>query len=350
MAIKGDAGQNPQFYADLGSLQQLKRQAKTDTPEALKQVAQQFEQMFLSMLTKSMRDANESFGEDNVFNSSEVRFYQDMLDSQLTTEMSQSQGVGLADVLVRQLSRQFDVRMDQDKQERDRSESLSEAEQLLNRAFDQGAVSAASVVLSRAMRPVEQAPSVTPIEEALDQLVDRAQNAPARDNESLPEKFESPEAFVTALLPQAEKVAQELGVDPKVLLAQAALETGWGKHIIRDANGDSSYNLFNIKADKRWGGERAQVNTLEYRDGAAQKERAFFRSYQSYEQSFRDYADFLKNSPRYQQALEMASDPRAYLKELQAAGYATDPAYAEKITDIFERRIAAMNLNAVKEG
>jgi flagellar protein FlgJ len=363
MSINNDSGHNSQFYADMGSLQKLKQQAKTDTPEALKEVAQQFEQMFLGMLMKSMREANATFGEDNVFSGGNVGFYQGMLDNQLTQEISQAQGIGLSEVLARQLSHQLHVRMDDDDEKK--PASLSGAEQLLNRAFDQGASAAASSVLGQRQANVtgnaagktEFPPSITPISETVEQLAAAAlakstgaNSTAALAAETMPDKFESPEEFVAALLPLADEVAAELGVDPKVLLAQAALETGWGKHIIRDANGDSSNNLFNIKADKRWDGERAQVNTLEYRDGLAQQEKALFRSYDSFEQSFRDYADFLKTSPRYQQALDAAADPRQYLQQLQAAGYATDPAYADKITTIFESRILAMGLNIPKEG
>ena len=134
---------------------------------------------------------------------------------------------------------------------------------------------------------------------------------------SYPQRFESPVQFVEALMPLAESVASEIGVDPKVLLAQAALETGWGKHLVQRGEGGSSYNLFNIKADSRWDGDSAATMTLEFRDGVAQRERAAFRAYDSFEQSFRDYISFLKNSPRYQIALQSAGDPYAYLNQLQ---------------------------------
>lgn len=354
MAINNDPNHNPQFYADMGSLQKLKHQAKTDTPEALKQVAEQFEQMFLSMVMKSMRDANASFGEDNPFSSGDVRFYQGMLDSQMTQEMSQGQGIGLADVLARQLSHQLNVRMDDASDKK--QQPLSDSERLLNNAINQGASAAASTLLGQNVvheaGKTEEPPSIIPVAKTVETLV--VSNAKKLDSRAasvaVPRTFDSPEEFVTHLFPLAKEVAADLGVDPKVLLAQAALETGWGKHIIKDSVGESSNNLFNIKADKRWDGDRAQVNTLEYRDGLAQQEKAQFRSYDSFEQSFRDYADFLKNSPRYQQALEAAADPRKYLQQLQAAGYATDPAYAEKITAIFENRILAMDVNTPKEG
>jgi flagellar protein FlgJ len=156
-----------------------------------------------------------------------------------------------------------------------------------------------------------------------------------------PQRFETPEQFVQTLLPLAESVAAELGVDPKVLLAQSALETGWGRYLVQRPEGGSSHNLFNIKADSRWSGENASVGTVEFRNGVAQKERAAFRVYDSYEDSFRDYANFLRNSPRYQHALEQAADPYQYLSRLQEAGYATDPEYAQKISRIFDGDVLA---------
>jgi len=125
-------------------------------------------------------------------------------------------------------------------------------------------------------------------------------------------------------------------VDPKVLVAQSALETGWGKKVISTADGSSSYNLFGIKAGDNWHGRSAGVNTLEYRDGVAAMERASFRAYDSVGEAFRDYANLLKDSPRYQPALAAGGDDQKFLDGLQQAGYATDPRYADKIMRIVE--------------
>ena len=157
---------------------------------------------------------------------------------------------------------------------------------------------------------------------------------------------DSPEEFVTTLQPYAEQAAAELNVNADALLAQAALETGWGRHVIHTGDGNSSHNLFNIKADQRWGGDRVNVNTLEYRDGLAQQERADFRHYDSYAQSFSDYVDFLKNNPRYQRALEAGSDSAAYADELQKAGYATDPEYASKIKRLLNSEAISLAFDA----
>jgi len=154
-----------------------------------------------------------------------------------------------------------------------------------------------------------------------------------------PVAFESQQQFVDTLLPYAEAAADELGVAPQVLIAQAALETGWGNAVQKLPNGRSSYNLFNIKAGADWRGQKLSVNSLEYIDGVARKERSAFRVYDSYAQSFADYVNFIKSSPRYAQALNVAEDPQAYATELQQAGYATDPIYAEKVMNILQRNV-----------
>ncbi|PZR41024.1 MAG: flagellar assembly peptidoglycan hydrolase FlgJ, partial [Ectopseudomonas oleovorans] len=128
--------------------------------------------------------------------------------------------------------------------------------------------------------------------------------------------------------------AEKIGVDPRYLVAQAALETGWGKSIIRTRDGESSHNLFGIKTHNSWDGESARVLTTEYKGGKAVKEAASFRAYDSYAQSFDDYVSFLQNNGRYEKALSSTENPERFVKELQQAGYATDPNYARKISQI----------------
>jgi len=146
--------------------------------------------------------------------------------------------------------------------------------------------------------------------------------------------FESPQDFVNALWPVAQDIGKQMGVEPKAILAQAALETGWGKHIIHDEQGNNSHNLFGIKADHRWNGSSAEVMTLEYRDGVPLKEKAPFRAYESYEESLKDYARFVGESERYQPAVENGHSIKQYSEGLQQGGYATDPRYAQKIQRI----------------
>ncbi|MBU2179068.1 MAG: glucosaminidase domain-containing protein, partial [Gammaproteobacteria bacterium] len=130
--------------------------------------------------------------------------------------------------------------------------------------------------------------------------------------------------------------AAHLGLEPLALIAQAALETGWGQRMFKTGTGQNSNNLFGIKAQANWQGQVAVVDTLEYRQGVAQKEKARFRAYDNAEQSLHDYVDLIQSNPRYQAALSVASDTKAYFQRLQAAGYATDPNYAQKILSVLE--------------
>ena len=148
------------------------------------------------------------------------------------------------------------------------------------------------------------------------------------------EPFASPEDFVRRLLPAARATAEELGVDPRVLVAQAALETGWGKAVIQRDDGSSSHNLFGIKADSRWSGDTVHASTLEYEEGVVMRRREPFRAYASFADSFSDYLTFLRENPRYGEVLDRTGDPQGFVEGLQQAGYATDPKYAEKILSI----------------
>jgi flagellar protein FlgJ len=327
---------NSKLYSDLNSLQELKVQAKNDKPEALREVAKQFEQIFLSQMLKSMRDANESFSDpDSVFTGGDVRFYQDMLDQQMTLDMVEGKGIGLTDVLVRQLSNQLQVAVGDDSQKGDKTNT--DSENWLRRAYGNGANLAASAVLGE--HQFNASKNDVALQKSIDELQKAKDELYAKTNENMPERFESAQEFVDNLMPLAQRVAKELGVDPKVLLAQAALETGWGKHMVRSGDGQNSFNLFNIKAGGSWQGDYKAANTLEFKNGLMTREVAKFRSYDSYESSFKDYVQFLKNSPRYQQAIESAADPEKYVQLLQKAGYATDPKYADKISSIFNSSI-----------
>ncbi len=148
--------------------------------------------------------------------------------------------------------------------------------------------------------------------------------------------IESPEDYVNKVLPHAQNAAKELGVAPEFLVAQSALESGWGKRVAQDSHGASSHNLFGIKAGGNWDGPVANAKTLEYSDGIAKQERASFRKYDSFEASFNDYVSFLKSNPRYQDAVRNTSNPAEFGRALQDAGYATDPKYAEKIQSVMD--------------
>ena len=143
--------------------------------------------------------------------------------------------------------------------------------------------------------------------------------------------------FISRLAPFARKAAAELGTEPSILIAQAALETGWARHVISGQDGTSSNNLFAIKANNAWSGRSAAVNTFEFFDNRPIKTKASFRAYASIDDAFQDYVSFIKDNPRYKQALTVAANPDGYIRELARAGYATDPRYAEKIIAIKQK-------------
>lgn len=338
------------LYSDLNALQDLKTKARNNSPEALRDVAKQFEQIFLSQMLKSMRDANEAFSDpDNVFTGGDVRFYQDMLDQQMTLNMTEGRGIGLADVLVKQLNNQLGVEGTSVASEKADDDKTVNTEDWLRKAYGNGANLAAAAVLGDyefgvSKNDLALQKSIDELQQQKDALYEQG------NNNDLPERFSSPQEFAEKLMPFAEAAAKELGVDPKVLLAQAALETGWGKHMVRDSSGENSFNLFNIKAGGSWDGDYKAASTLEFKEGVMNREVAKFRSYASYQDSFKDYAQFLQGSPRYQGALEAAADPDKYLKLLQEAGYATDPRYADKISSIYNSSILENSAKSANEG
>lgn len=297
------------IYTDFQGLTELRGEARKESPEALRKAAEQFEALFLQSVLKSMRDAG---GGGGLFENHQTELYTEMYDKQLAISLArEGKGVGLADMLVKQL------------------------QGLVGDAAERRAAEG-----DRGPYPVpERRPFATPAPaESAPEPAAPAGDAPqAATPGSEPARFESPEAFIRHLWPHAERAARRLGADPRALLAQAALETGWGQAVIRHGDGRSSHNLFNIKANHGWSGDHVVKQTLEYRDGVAVKEQAPFRAYDSYAQSFQDYVQFLQDNPRYQEALQQAHDPEAFIEALHEAGYATDPAYSDKISDIMGR-------------
>jgi flagellar protein FlgJ len=158
--------------------------------------------------------------------------------------------------------------------------------------------------------------------------------------------FSSADEFVNTMLPMAKEAAERIGVDPRYLVAQAALETGWGKSVMRAQDGSSSHNLFGIKASSSWKGESARAITSEFRNGEMVKETAQFRSYDSYKDSFHDLVTLLQTNNRYQDVVKSADNPEQFVRELQKAGYATDPDYASKISQIAKQMTSYQNYAA----
>ncbi len=303
------------IYNDFQALGSLKKGAREKSPEAIKQVAKQFEALFVQMMLKSMRD---TVPDSELFGSNAEKMYQDMYDKQLSVHISEGRGIGLAKVIERQLGGAVESDITGRSPEDYRAAPVS-VKPTVNETT-QSAIENKSVVLKP--QSFGAAVAVAGLEKQKIQL------------ENTDKKLSKQAQFIDRILPYAQQAAEILGVDAQVLIAQSALETGWGKYLPVKADGVSSYNFFGIKADQRWQGERLEVATREYRHGVMQQEKAEFRVYESPSQAFEDYAQFILENPRYQQALEHGSDARAYALELQQAGYATDPEYANKINRI----------------
>ncbi len=311
-------------YTDLSGLNSISKLGRQNTPEALRKVAQQFESVFLNIMLKAMRDSSAVFSEGNYLSSNEMEFHQQNFDNQLSLSLSEGKGLGLADILYEQMMGQYGV-------------SGTSRQQEGVRALQDGS----GPELASSTRSVESEQAILPIAQTLQELKGNANvfgSGAQSHSIARARHIDSPKDFVKTLYPIAEEAAASIGVDPRVLLAQSALETGWGRKMIAMPDGSNSHNLFGIKADARWQGEQATVNTVEYRDGVAAQERASFRSYGSYEESFRDYVKFLQENPRYQEALSQSHDAGSFTQGLQDAGYATDPIYAKKIARVMNSK------------
>lgn len=323
-------------YHDLGGLQQLRAQATKDPEdkEALKKAAQHFESIFIGMMLKSMRDANAVFEQDNPMHSNTTKFFRDMYDQQLATDMANNGSMGLADLIVQQLGGDSD---------NFKSASVLRNDSGLER---QNFGLSPTGIPSPDKTLNAQAPEVDSLLGSFNQVIDKSfaqiggqKPAPSPQEMDVKEQkpevnFESPEDFVGSMWDYAKKAASKIGINPAVMIAQSALETGWGKHIIKDKNGDSSFNLFNIKAHRDWDGEKAAQSTLEFEQGVAVRKVEPFRVYNNFSEAFDDFVGFLKSNSRYQPALSNTGNSEQFLHNIQKAGYATDPKYAEKILGI----------------
>lgn len=262
-------------YTDVNALAALKRDP--NSPEALSAVAQQVEALFLQMMLKSMRDA--AAAEDT--DSSEMGMYQDMFDKQVALSISQHADLGIGRLLKQQLA---------------------------------GKSAPGSVNLSSG----ERAPAAPAV-------------AVAAPTAAI---AHSPAEFVKRVMPSIQRAASALGVDPSGMLAQAALETGWGQRMPRAADGSSSHNMFGIKAGEEWTGARATADSMEVINGVAAPRRTTFRAYASIEESVNDFANLLKNSPRYRDVIAAGGNAGAYTVAMGKSGYATDPDYGNKLNTI----------------
>ena len=336
----------PSNYFDLNSLNDLRHDATSSNGndrEALKKAAQHFEGIFMNMLMQSMRKANEAFESDSPMNSSSTKFYEGMFDQQLTSDLSQNGSLGLADLIVQQLSPDYQTYKP--------ASVLRSDASFNNESSKVGQVN--SFVLQNAKSHSLPEKETTPQwitdrfkQQQAEFLAGKPQEKAPVENTVEP-KFETPKDFINSMWQFAKKAAEKIILDPAVMIAQAALETGWGKHIINQPTGASSNNLFNIKADNSWQGESVKKSTLEFEDGVAVKKNAAFRAYKTIEDSFNDFTDFLSSGPRYQETLSKSSDSEQFLHSLQKAGYATDPNYADKIIGILKSERFTQGLKQV---
>jgi flagellar protein FlgJ len=317
---------DPAIYTDFASLTRLKKGAREQSPEAIRQVARQFESLFVQMMLKSMRD---TVPENEMFGSNAERTYRDMYDKQLSMNISEGKGIGLARVIERQLGGEPEPLQTPGTAAQAMTDYRARARpsQAVYSGIELGRLSADSQFTGR----------VNPFAATSDISAVSRKSADQRA-----------EQFIRDVLPYAERAASELGVDAEVLLAQSALETGWGRHVPLKADGSSSYNLFGIKADQRWQGERVEIVTREFRHGVMQQEKAQFRAYDSLPEALNDYVEFIRGNPRYQKALEHGYDAEAYARELQQAGYATDPDYARKINRVRSSELLQSKLSELK--
>jgi flagellar protein FlgJ len=263
-------------YTDVNGLAALKRDP--NSPQAISAVAQQVEALFLQMMLKSMRDASAAEQTD----SNAMGMYQDMFDKQVALSISQHADLGIGRLLKRQLA---------------------------------GRTAPAAVKLTSG------GPTAS------------ASVAPASSTALAP-LAQTPAEFVHRMLPSIRRAAGTLGVDPMGLLAQAALETGWGQRMPRNADGSLSHNMFGIKAGDEWTGARATADTVEISNGVATPRRTAFRAYGSIEDSVNDFASLLKSSPRYREVIAAGGNAASYIANMGKSGYATDPEYANKLNQI----------------
>jgi flagellar protein FlgJ len=297
------AAPDTSVYTDLSGLSALKRGAATNDPATIREVAKQFESLFTRMMLKSMRDA---VGPDPMFGSDQEQMYQGMYDDQMSIQMSKGRGLGLADMLVRQLQRMGVPGAKAASTDGATGSDSNSGSAAIHAGRGGGPAGAGAYLATQKASAIEHP----------------AASAATQAN------------FVRDLLPQAQEAGQQLGVDPGSLIAQAALETNWGRNLPQDSAGRSSNNLFGIKASGDWSGATVDAPTQEYKSGVATATTSAFRAYASASQSVQDYVALLRGNPRYTAALNTGSDVQAFANGLQRGGYATDPDYARKITEI----------------
>ncbi len=326
----GQTYQKAQVYTDGQGLSNLKLKAVQRSPEAIKGVAKQFEALFLQMMLKSMRDTQLG---DGLFDSDQGKMYRDLFDKQIALKMSSKGSFGMAQLIERQLTQMTSGKVT----------SASSINPLMlngrssSLTSDNNKLSSLQIP-TRFRAQVKQ--QVDNILKANNLNSDGSRISPALNkttdinNLKQAPTYATPLEFAKAIWTEVKVAAKKLGVSPVAMLAQTALETGWGKHVARNKDGSSSFNLFGIKAGSVWGGKQTTAETSEYSAGKKMKLMAGFRSYQNSAQSVADYSNLLQSNKRFSNVLKNGKSVAGFATAMQNSGYATDPQYAKKIMSI----------------
>jgi flagellar protein FlgJ len=290
---------------DSQALNELKRQAGSDPQGKALQVAKQVEGMFVQMMLKSMRQA---LPQDGLLSTEQSRMFTSMYDQQIAQEIG-NKGLGLADTIVKQMMP---------------AQALDERAGSVPMPLDRSVI-----INTLAPKQLEQ------MQTQMLQLVQRAVPKLPQPTESAPLSGDSGD-FIAQLMQPAQQASAQSGIPHQLILAQAALESGWGQRQILTQEGKPSYNLFGIKASGSWQGKTTEITTTEYENGVAKKVKAAFRVYDSYLDALTDYVNLLSKNPRYA-AVKGAKSAEEGAHALQAAGYATDPKYAKKLVGMIQQ-------------
>ena len=332
-----------EFFLNFQQFGDMKLGARNNSNDAGQAVAQQFEGLFVQQMLAAMRSAANL---DTSQDSSYMDFYQEMYDKQLAQSIAKQGGLGIAELILQNMP--------------DNKNLTDDGAELVDTAtvpdLDLRRVKVMMLEPGTTAHKTEfvpdanVGPAMVPVEAETETSTARTSKVMDDDFaevsriERANSRWQDPGNFVADILPQAQLAADTLGVSARLLIAQSALETGWGRHAMKLDDGRSSNNLFGIKAGPEWRGSSLQKASLEFRDGVLQNQVSSFRIYASPAQSFADYVEFIRTNPRYQQALEMAGDDQAYIREIHKAGYATDPQYADKVLNILNGEVMQRSL------
>lgn len=310
------------FYLNFSQLSEMKLASRQDSADASRGVAQQFESLFVQQMLAAMRSAARV---DENSHSSYGNFYQEMHDKQLALTMAKQGGLGLTKFIMQQMPG-------------GQTGAVQSGELLPLHNYRE--VAKPAVLPKMNYRSENPAVIVKPLVNT-----DKSSDSNPVKQAAPQSNWDSAGSFIRDIFPQAKSAAKTLGISPGLLVAQSALETGWGKHVMTRSDGSSAFNLFGIKAGANWQGDTVIKPTQEFRNGVMQTEMAHFRAYNSVSESLNDYVSFIQSNARYQPALEHGGNDNHYIEALHKAGYATDPEYADKVLSILQRSQLQLNLN-----